>query len=633
MSGLAGIFHLDGRTVRADRLQAMVTAMPHRGPDGNRTRLLGQAGLGYLAMHTTRESTEEIQPWSDESGKVWVVFDGRLDNRAELEEVARAGGLEIRNHSDVELVLRAFQVLGPGFAKRLLGDFAILIWDTPSRRLIGARDVVAERPFYYSQIGTTIFVASEVRALLTQPEISAEPHLAMVAEHLADRVRSTDETLYRSIRKLPPAHMLLASSESVTVQRYWKIDPANEVRYRRNDEYAAHFRDLFEKAVDCRLRSNGPVAVDLSGGLDSSSIASMIEDLRRRGKAPPKGVEFISMVFPNQPCDESRWISAVEDRLGITSTRVEPTRVETARCRQLAEFYRDLPDYPNGTMADGLRLAARDRGCRIRLTGLGGDEWLAGSPRHTTDHIRRLQMIRLVRQLTADIPLLESSFLGHLRRSIAPLIPWQLRSTLRAMLRRPSVPGWLGPALRDDPEIINRLNRPVDNSRYRSHAQADIASLLDDGFAIHRAEMEERAATASSLDLREPLNDRRIIEFGLAIPEEQRWSGRHRKIVLRRAMADLLPDELQNRTDKAEFSSVVVDALLSADPDIFLSPRCAAAGWVDAPQVAKMYSNFRARADRQPMQAQPDLWPLWKILGIEIWYQIGYNEGSGESRS
>ena len=143
--------------------------------------------------------------------------------------------------------------------------------------------------------------------------------------------------------------------------------------------------------------------------------------------------------------------------------------------------------------------------------------------------------------------------------------------------------------------------------------------------------MEERAASAFGLDLREPLNDRRIVEFGLAIPEEQRWLGRDRKLVLRRAMADLLPDELQNRTDKAEFSSVFLDALRRADPDIFLSPRCAEPGWVDTTEVAKMYREFRAQANRQPVQTHPDLWPLWKILGIEIWYQVGYNEVSGDS--
>ena len=407
-------------------------------------------------MHTTPESVEEIQPWSDESGDIWVVFDGRLDNRPELEVLARSRGVEVRNPSDIELVLRAFQILGPGFAERLLGDFAVLIWDARARRLIGARDILAERPFYYSQVGATIFVASDIQALLTQPEVSTEPNTAMVAEHLADRVRSTDETLFRSIRKLPPAHMLLASSEGIAVRRYWEVDPANEVLYRSNDEYAAHFRYLFEQAVDCRLRSAWPVAADLSGGLDSSSIASMIEDLRRRGKAPPKGVEFISMVFPNQPCDESRWISAVDDRLGIS---VDSSGANTPRIRAMPTAGRilpDLPDYPNGTMADGLRLVARDRGCRVRLTGLGGDEWLAGSPRHTTDHIRRLQMIRLVRQLAADRSLLESQFLGHLRRSIAPLVPHQVRYALHSMLRRNSVPKWIGPALREDPEIIGR---------------------------------------------------------------------------------------------------------------------------------------------------------------------------------
>ena len=205
------------------------------------------------------------------------------------------------------------------------------------------------------------------------------------------------------------------------------------------------------------------------------------------------------------------------------------------------------------------------------------------------------------------------------------MLPGQIRSPLRALIRTDSIPRWLGPALRDQPEILDRLTQPVEASRFRSHAQADIAALLDNGFAIHRAEMEERAASASGLVLREPLNDRRIIEFGLAIPEEQRWLGRIRKVVLRRAMADNLPEETRNRIDKAEFSSVFVSALHHADPEIFLAPRCAEPGWIDAGQVARMYNDFTAWAGRHPDETHPDLWPLWKILGIELWFQIVYN--------
>jgi len=627
MSGLAGIFHLDGRPARADRLRAMVDALAHRGPDGRQMRVIGQAAFGFLAFHTTPEAIGETQPWSDESGEIWALLDGRLDNRRELFELARTAGFDIRNSSDVELVLRSYQAVGADCASRLLGDFAVLIWDCRTRSLVGFRDVAAERPFYYSVVGATLLVASEIRALLSQPEVSLEPNDGMVAEHLADRVRTTDETLFRSIHKLPPAHTLIAESEGVTVRRFWTFDPAREIRYRNEDDYAEHLRELLAQAIRCRLRSVGPVAVDLSGGLDSSSIVSMIENLRARESAPSNGVQYFSMVFPGQPCDENRWIEAVETHLGIESTRVEPGQPATDVWRRQVEFSKDLPDYPNGMMAEVLRLSARDHGCRVRITGLGGDEWLAGHPRHSVDHLRGAQLLRLARQIAADSSILPSSSLGLLRRSVMPLIPAPARKALRTLRRSDPVPRWLGPALRERREIRDRLAAPVESkTRGRSFAQANIARLLDNGFAVHRAEMEERAAAASGLVLREPFNDRRIIEFGLAIPEEQRWLGRYRKRVLRRAMKDLLSIEVLQRTDKADFSSVFVAALNLADPEIFLSPRCAAAGWIDADQVAKMYRDFRVQARAGSGMIPRHLWPLWKILGTELWYNRIYHE-------
>ena len=629
MSGLAGVFHLDGRPVERSRLEAMAAALAHRGPDGTRLQCFGPVGLGHLALDTTPESVDEIQPWSDENGDVWVVLAGRLDNRKELHELATANGLTPRNPTDVELVLRSYQVLGLDFAERLLGDFALLIWDARERRLIGARDIVAERPFYYAHAGGSFFVASEMHALLTQPEVARDPNENMVAQHLADRVVSTEETLCRAILRLPPAHILIASADGVRTKRFWAPDPQRELHYRDDDEYAEHFREIFEGAVHCRLRSHHRVAVDLSGGLDSSSIVSMIGDMQSTGLVRPEHVEYLSLVFRGESCDESRWIEAVEKRWSIQSSKMPPTSFDRTRCREQVAFYHGLPDYPNGTMSDDLRHLARELGCRVRLTGLGGDEWLAGSPRHTTDYLRKLQLIRLTRQLRADATSLGTSQLNLLRRSLAPLVPAPIRAVRRRLLARNQVPPWLGPALRRRAYLEPRRHPETGRTRYRNHAQADIARLLTNGFAIHRAEMEERASAGSGLELREPLNDRRIIEFGLALPEEQRWRGPMRKLILRRAMAGLLPEEVLARTDKAEFSCVFIDALLAADPDLFLSPRCAQAGWLDTGRVAHMYGQFRELAHRDRKAEIPHLWHLWKVLGIEIWYQVEYNGVSG----
>ncbi len=627
MSGLVGLLNLDGRPVAPERLEALAGALAHRGPDGSSCRCLGGAGLGHLAFHATPEAFEETQPWSDESSAVWVVCAGRLDNRRELHDLAAAKSLPPRNATDVELVLRSYQVLGLDFAARLLGDFAILIWDSRERRLIGARDVTAERPFYYAVAANTLFVASEPRALLTQPEISGDPNEAMVAQHLADRIVSTEDTLFQAVHRLPPAHLLIAGAEGVRTQRYWAPNPEREIRYRTDDEYAEHFREIFAEAVTCRLRTEHPVAADLSGGMDSSSVVSMIHHLAQTGAVRPPHIEHLSLVFPGEACDESRWIESVERRWAIRSSKQPPTPATEAHCREQVIFYRDLPDYPNGTMSDGLRQLARQLGCRVRFTGLGGDEWLAGSPLHLTDHLRRLKLMRCVRQLRADS---EASGTGQARlllRALAALAPSSLRSVRRRLTARDTTPPWIGPGLRPHANV----QRPHSLGRgpFASHASRAIAGTLTDGFAVHRAEMEERAGAAAGLELREPLNDRRIIEFALALPEEQRWNGSVRKVVLRNAMRDLLPADVLTRIAKPQFSPVFVAALASADPTLFLAPRCARQGWVDVGETAGIFGQFQDAVHRGGAPANQHLWTLWKLLSIEIWYQVEYNGSSG----
>ena len=629
MSGLAGVFNLDGHPVEPERLEALVRALAHRGPDGTSRRCLGEAALGHLALHATPESVDEIQPWCDEDRMVWVVLAGRLDNRRELHDLASAKGRPPRNATDVELVLRSYQVFGLDFASRLLGDFAILIWDAREKRLVGARDVVGERPFYYAQAAGTVFVASEPRALLTQPEISRQANESMVAQHLADHIVSTEETLYSSILRLPPAHLLIASAEGVRTRRYWAPDPGLEIRYRRDEEYAEHLREIIGDAVRCRLRSQGPVAADLSGGMDSSSVVAMIHHLDQTGALRIPRVEHLSLVFPGEVCDESRWIESVERRWRIRSSKQPPTPSTEAHCREQVAFYRDLPDYPNGAMSDGLRQLARQLGCRVRLTGLGGDEWLAGSPLHLSDQLRRLQLIRFLRQLRADSGNSGTSQTRLLLRAVAALLPSPVRSARQRLKGPSSAPPWIGPALQRHATIDRSHSQENGQERFRSHASRAVAGILTDGFAIHRAEMEERAAAAAGLELREPLNDRRIVEFALALPEEQRWRGPVRKVVLRHAMRDLLPPDVLARTWKPEFSSVFVSALAAADPDLFFAPQCARRGWVDADESARLFRQLLDASSRREPAAAQHLWPMWKLLSIEIWYQLEYNGSSG----
>ena len=166
MSGLAGIYRLDGQPVHPPLLQRMVERLAHRGPDGSHCWIHRFIGMGHAMLRTTPESLEEQQPWQDETGALSLTLDGRIDNREDLTASLLAAGLTLRNHTDAELMLRAYQCWGEACPERIVGDFALVIWDGPRRQLFCARDILGLKPFYYSLHDNTFCWASEIPPLL-----------------------------------------------------------------------------------------------------------------------------------------------------------------------------------------------------------------------------------------------------------------------------------------------------------------------------------------------------------------------------------------------------------------------------------------------------------------------------------
>ncbi|KAF0239669.1 MAG: hypothetical protein FD180_5202, partial [Planctomycetota bacterium] len=370
MSGLAGVFHLDGRPAASEPLGAVLARLAHRGPDGCSTWTGGPVALGFQAMHTTPEAARERQPFVQ--GTRAIVFHGRLDNRDELRKALSPAG-----DGDAELALRACEKWDEDAPGRLLGDFAFACWDAGKRRLLCARDWIGTRPFAYAVLKGRLVFASEPGALFGDPELPREPNEGMVGEFLANAVTSRVETLWRGVLRLPPSHVLVADESGVRTKACSPQSP--DSRLPTDSERSDRFRQIFRDAVLCRLRSSGPVAADLSGGLDSSSIVGMAQSLYKEGAADRKGFEAFSLAFPGRKCDESSYINEVAKMWGITPIIVEgascpPGLFEASATRSL-----DFPGYPNSAIALPIRRLARERGFRVVLTGAGADEWLSGA--------------------------------------------------------------------------------------------------------------------------------------------------------------------------------------------------------------------------------------------------------------
>ncbi len=620
MSGVAGVYCLDGRPVDPTLLRRLTETVAHRGPDGEGYWTDGPVGLGHRISRTTPESLGEKQPLLDETGALCLVLDGRVDNRDELAAWLRAAGVHLRAGTDAELVLQAYALWGDGCPARIVGDFAVAIWDGRRRRLFCARDPLGIRPFYYRVDGRTFVWGSELRQLLDALELRLEPNEGVVGEYLSSRLVDLEETLYRGVLRLPPGHVLTVEDGRVRTARYFDVDPRREIRYRSDDEYAEHFREIFREAVRCRLRSLAPAAVFLSGGLDSSSIVGMAVRLVREGGVPGPGFEAYSLDFSHPAAAERGWTDDVARAWDLPVRRVSPDRaVPPSLARQVAAL-RDFPDLPN-THPWGLLLdEARRRGARTALWGYGGDEWLTGDTAHCADLLRRLRLLALARQVRDDIRTLNRlggpavGLADGIGWCVLPLVPRPVKRLVRR-LRRWDVPGWIAPDFARRVGLQERLARDVAEPPFPTLAQRAIHRQLRSGWSAAEYEMVDRFEAPRAVESRFPFNDRRLIEFALALPEEQRWRGRETKFILRRAAGDLLPSSVARRPTKADFTYLYADSLEREGGAAALAGlRLAADGFVSGDRVLEMYRRLRAGDIGC-------LGPLWMILATEQWYR------------
>lgn len=624
MSGILGIYQWNGQPVDKAVLGRMADHLAHRGPDGRAMWIDGSVGFAHLMLHTTPESLLDSQPCADPSGLLRLTLDGRLDNREELKEAFFAKGMTLRAGTDAELVLAAYECWEEEAPLHLLGDFAFAIWDGRRRRLFCARDQIGIKPFYYYRGEGFFLFSSELRPLLAHPRARREPNEGMLGEYLASQVTSQDETLFRDLFRLPPAHRLIVTPDSVRKARYWDADPLNELRYRSDAEYAEHFLSVFGEAVRCRLRSSTPVGSDLSGGLDSSSVVGMAQSLIRRGAVLDKGFETFSLIFPGMACDESCYIDAVVRRWNLHANKLPPEFVDADTISEQIRHHLDFPDYPNQTMSNPLAVLAREKRIVVVLTGIGGDDWMGTGFPPFADLLRLGSLLALIQELRKDPEGL--GLMRNFKELLAVVLPNRVRRAYTWAVRRDGVPLWIDMDFARRVDLADRLRDPSPTGPFTSYAQQDIFLSLRSGEYALACELVDRSAARLGLESRHPFNDRRFIEFALSLPQSQRQRDGQIKFILRHAMRDLLPDLVRERSTKAEFSPVFLRAFESlGGRQFFASLVSASQGWVQKEAVGCMYAET-LRVSASDDAAVPHLWPLWMVAGIESWFKTVFME-------
>ena len=619
MSGIVAMFNLDGRPADPRVVGRMLNSMRHRGPDGQASFASGPVAFGHARLWSTEESRREHQPLRDDSAQLALVFDGRVDNRAELRDALATDGMPPRDDTDGELVLRAYQCWGEESPARIIGDFAYVIWDGARKRLFCARDPLGVKPLYYHLDAKRFVCASELQALLLEPEFSTEPNEGMAAEIMCGRVLDPEETLFREILQVVPGNYLAIDSDQVRKRRYWSLNSAREIRYSTDQQYASHFRELFSEAVRCRLRHPGTgIAAQLSGGLDSSSVVSMAASLKRGGTADSAPFETFSLISPEPKDSERSYIDAVVSKWELRATMLGPGPFSIPNAIEQTRRFSDIPDFPNDTAITSLYQDICDKQYRVMLTGMGGDELFWGHQEFYADAVRGLRVGSIVRRYRDDRrmkaldPDTYSASKKLFRFGVAPVIPKSLKRVARTFVGSANFPVWLNPDFVRRTDLVARLSG--EHWRQRSEPLKPHERVLPLGAAFALGKIEQLGARYG-IEVRHPLYDRRMVEFANAIPDEQRRKGTWQRHVMRQGMTGLLPAAVHQRVDKASFDWSFSDAI--ADEEfgrVLESPRIAAAGWIDGRKVRTEWEAFRAGNSEYRTQ-------FFTTAAIELWYR------------
>lgn len=608
MSGLAGILNFDGAPVDPKVLDALAHRLANHGPDGGGQKRGAGVAMVFRAFHTTRESRFERQPLVTTAGHM-LVWDGRLDNRAELISQLRPD-LETCP-TDAEITTASYLRWNANFLSHLIGDFALSLWDQTTRTLLLARDAFGTRPLYYQITSQRIVWSSDLASLLDVSTLPPAIDREYVAGYLST-APELDRTAYKSICSVPPGFALVVSDDRVVKREFWRPDPQRQVRYRCDSDYEDHFRELFRDAVRCRLRSDGPVWAELSGGLDSSAIVCMADRIVELREAEASQVETVSYVYENSPAsDERRFIREVEQQRGKAGHHFhEDESVGRFLELDLETIVRPNPIYRFTARHDWVRARMQQAGSRVLLSGVAGDNLLWSgvevSPQ-LADLLAQLRLISLHRQATLWSRATRDSYTGLLwRGAVLPLLPQTLRT--RFAPQSPLV----------DREFAKQMNLRERSTSAAGRwgfnlpsARAQVSMLSAAIATVASCYYRDRVPT----EYRFPFLHRPLVEFLLAVPIEQKLRPGENRSLQRRAMKDLLPRAILNRHGKRWPTQAICRTLAGNWREVewlFKQPRVCEYGFVDARALAE--TAKRIRHGVQHLGAD-----LTIIFSVELW--------------
>lgn len=623
MCGIHGIYRFDGLAADPADLAAMGAATRHRGPDDEGAHVDGACGIGMRRLSII-DLEGGHQPISNADDTLWLVCNGEIYNFRELRAELEARGCRFKTRSDSEVLLHLYEAYGDEFVHRANGMFAFALWDARRRRLLVGRDRLGIKPLYVYRDAYRLAFATEAKALLALPGVSAELNRDALAGYLHLGYVAAPQSLFKGIRKLPPATLLAIEEGRVRESRYWRV-PARVESGVSEREWVERVRHGLEEAVRMQMVSDVPIGAFLSGGIDSSAVVAF---MARHAQGQP--IRTYAIGFDGGEAEklynELPYARRVAERFRTEHHEIV-VRPDVVGLLPGLLWHMDEPLADTAFLTTWLVSEFARRDVKVILSGVGGDELFGGYRRYLGGHYaerfgrlpgwsRRLAM-RAADRLPSDR---HSGVLNALRLAKGFLATAELapdaryRSYLQvlgmdevdALLAAPPAPGLdaleAAFAAAGSEDELNRM------------LAVDAATQLPDDLLL----LTDKMSMAVSLECRVPFLDHALVELAASIPAAAKVPGGRLKHLLKEALADLLPDDILNR-GKRGFGTPMGAWLkreLAPVMRALLSPETVRARGLFRPEAVEqlMAAHAANRSDRTDA--------LVALVNLEVWCRI-----------
>ncbi|MCB0431130.1 MAG: asparagine synthase (glutamine-hydrolyzing) [Flavobacteriales bacterium] len=592
MCGIAGIVNFDGSQPAREQVQAMMDLIAHRGPDGEGMLVEGTVALGHRRLAILDLSDAGAQPMT--FGDLSIVHNGEIYNYLEIKEELGRYGHIFHTHTDTEVILAAYAQWGDRCVDHFNGMWAFAILDRNKHRLFCSRDRFGIKPFYYLQTQQRLCFGSEIRQLLACSE-SRTVHPSVLADYLVLGLEEhTENTFFSGVLRLMPGHNMSVDLRSgrVEVHAYYHIRVLSDVAKMNERDAVQSYKELLMSSIRLRLRSDVPVGTCLSGGLDSSVVATLAAGLHKEKSTEP--FRAITAKSTEKANDESGYAQMVAQKSNLDWRVCEPGQNDfDALLDEVVKLQEEPFGSPSIIMQYFVMKAAREAGLVVMLDGQGGDETLLGYERYypaaarTRNAMGRASfMIQAARHSRISLP----SMLAYQVYFSMPEVRWRRQRTRYSFVKSE----WLD---RADANVLREISASYANVQSLQVLELSKTQLP------HLLRYEDRNSMHFAIESRLPYLDYRLVEFAVSLPLEQKIRKGWTKYALRQVAAEILPNEIAWRKHKFGFE---------APASTWLQDRKQLGKWLAASDLVRQITNDLP-VDRM------DLNQLWRLVNLAKW--------------